>query len=368
VILVVLAVIIGILGLFPYCVYTLGIMFGKKQDKLRLREDYPPISVVLSAYNESPNVEKRIQNLAECRYPDMEVIFVDDRSSDNTADRARYYLDTYNLNYRLILNPERMGVSQSYNNAIRQATRDIIVVTDADVSFKSDALHRLITRLLSYDSIGAVTGDLQPRPSTGTTTGLESQYRSVYGKMCSWESAHDSTFNFNGAIVAFRRGAVRWINQKVGADDANIAFEVIRNGYRAVYELDAVVYESIPASFKVQYKQKIRRATGLIESVLANKDTGRVKPFATFYVLRAYMLMVSPTLVFLSSGLGLASVALAVDPLMMLIVAVVCWSIVMSSWFIKSFFLNQIYLVMGLLNVGNNVQTWESTTSLNKKE
>ncbi len=88
---------------------------------------------------------------------------------------------------------------------------------------------------------------------------LEGVYRSFYGRMCEWESALDSTYNFNGALVAFRSDRIRRINDKSGADDANTAFEAIRKGYRAVYEKKAIVFEDIPESFTVQYRQKTRK-------------------------------------------------------------------------------------------------------------
>ena len=361
------AVLMAIVAMLPYAVYIVGMQHGLKQQRLSLRQDYPPISVVISAYNEYNNLEKRIKNLANCQYPDMEVVFVDDKSSDQTAMRAKFFLNAYKLNYRLIENTERMGTSRSYNNAIRQATRDIVIVTDADVVFKRDAIHRLVTRLMSTPKIGAVTGDLQPFLDGEKTTGLESQYRSVYGKMAEWESAHDSTFNFNGAIMAFRKSAVGQINTKTGADDATLAFAVIRHGYRAVYETGAVVYEDIPSSFKIQYKQKVRRATGLLEAVMANKDLMNTnRPFGYFYMLRAFMLLLSPILI-VASILSVLVGTVYISPILTVIVLAVLLSLILLSDFATSFFLNQIYLIRGLLNIGRDVSVWESTTSLKQE-
>ena len=129
---------------------------------------------------------------------------------------------------------------------------------------------------------------------------LEGVYRSFYGRMCEWESAHDSTYNFNGALVAFRSDLIKRINDKHGADDANTAFEAIRKGYRAVYESKAIVYEDIPKSFKIQYRQKTRRATGLIEATLSNLDLlGEKNWFSRFfYPLRIFMYVCTPVLFF----------------------------------------------------------------------
>ena len=191
----------------PYMFYFLGIKFGKVSERIQLLQKYPPISIVISAYNEEKNVEKRIENIAKSQYPDVEIVFVDDCSEDNTAFLARETLIKYHLKYIIIKNKTRLGVSKSYNRGISVTTNNIVVTTDADVLFGENSLQWLITRLLSRSDIGAVSGDLQPIKNEDTTTNLEENYRSFYGRMGDWESAHDSTFNFNGAMIAFKKEA-----------------------------------------------------------------------------------------------------------------------------------------------------------------
>lgn len=351
------------IALVPYAVYLYGINFGKKQEKLPFLTIFPPISVVISAYNEEANIEKRLKNLKSCNYPDVEVIFVDDKSSDNTLTIATRCLDQLGFFYQILVNEERMGTSKSYNRAIKCATRDIVVITDADVTFKQNALFKIITRLLSDSKIGAVTGDLQPEKDNQITTGMEVQYRNVYGRMCDWESAEDSTFNFNGALIAFKKSALNWIDQTRGADDANIAFAAIKSGNRAVYEMDAVVYEKIPSSFKIQYHQKIRRARGLIEAILANrKFIDRTRMFSDFFYLRAWMLVVSPTLFIISGVLFAIDMALSNVAYSAAIIAFMALFLWISD-FARAFLLNQIYLFVGLYSRKTNALVWESTSS-----
>jgi cellulose synthase/poly-beta-1,6-N-acetylglucosamine synthase-like glycosyltransferase len=340
-----------LLASLPYLIYLVGILYGPKQPELFPLSEYPPVSIVISAYNEEKNVPTRIKNLADCNYPDAEIMFIDDCSTDRTFELAKTYLDKYGFNYHLTQNNQRLGTSLSYNIGIRNAKNDVVVVTDADTIFKPDALHRIVTRLMSDDMIGAVTGDLQPYQSPGQTTEMEAEYRSVYGKMCEWESAEDSTFNFNGALMAFKKSAVVHIDDKKGADDANLAFAAIRNGYRAVYESEAVVYETIPVSFKVQFRQKIRRATGILNSMIANRDLlWSDRLFSHFFFYRMWMYLVSPVLFF---------IGIFCDPVLFVLAGV---SAILS--FSRSFILNQFYLLIGLLRFRTDVKTWESTSSM----
>jgi poly-beta-1,6-N-acetyl-D-glucosamine synthase len=366
-----LSILLFIIALIPYMIYLWGIYFGRKPDEIIPPLKYPAISIVMSAYNEEQVIEKRIANIQNCHYPkeSMEIIFVDDLSGDNTKNLAKFWLEQVKIPFQLIANTERLGTNRSYNSAINNANYPIIVTTDADVFFDPDALNYLIGRLLSDDNIAAVTGELRPVINSSRTMMLEGVYRSFYGRMCEWESALDSTYNFNGALVAFRLDRIRRINDKLGADDANTAFEAIRRGYRAVYEKKAIVYEDIPPSFKIQYRQKTRRATGLIEATLSNLDLlGKSTPFSRyFYPIRIFMYVCSP-LIFFISAMVFCLWLFLLNPLVLL----GCIGLVAGigmAWrqnLVYAFILNQIYLIAGLLNLGKDMRVWDSTS--NKKK
>lgn len=361
------AVLILFFSLIPYAVYFFGIYLGRKPAPVIPLRKYPDISIIISAYNEEQVIQKRIENVKENHYPieRYELLFVDDCSGDNTKKLAKICLERSGIDYRIIENAERLGPTRSYNKAIGKAKFPIIVTTDADVFFEPDALNFLIGRLLSDQKIAAVTGELRPIMNTESTTVLEGVYRSFYGRMCEWESAHESTYNFNGALVAFRSDLISRINDKRGADDANTAFEAIRKGYRAVYESKSIVYEVIPQSFKTQYRQKTRRATGLIEATLSNLDLlWRKNRFSRFfYPIRIFMYIFTPALFFISVillclGLFLYNPLLIVILILILSATGILW----RENLIFAFILNQLYLLGGLLNLGKDMRVWESTS------
>lgn len=355
------------LSLFPHVVYFIGIYTRKVSEPPDPPGDLPPITLILSAYNEEQILPARVRNLAESTYPKekMEILLIDDFSGDRTGEVARQALEGSGFRFQVMRNPERMGTNRSYNRAIPQAAHPIIVTTDADVFFEPDALTRVVAKLLSDDSIVAVCGDLHPfREETGTTA-YESIYRSFFGRMCDWESSIDSTYTLNGALVAFRRDRVSRIEDRKGSDDANTAFEAIRRGYRAVYEIHAGVYESIPPDFPAQYRQKIRRAKRLIEATLANLDLlGLKRPFSRFfYPLRIFMYVVSPALFFAGLVLLGAGLILLSPPLFLVLALAI--GLGMLAWrrnLPLAFALNQFYLLAGLLNLPKETRTWDSAT------
>lgn len=363
----IIAILLLLISATPYVVYFIGIRFGKKLYEVDFPEKYPNITIIMSAYNEERVIADRVRNLKNSCYPkeSYEVIFIDDCSSDNTLIRAQSCFGQSGISFRIIANTERMGTNRSYNKAMKMARYPVIVTTDADVFFEHDALNILMGRLVSDPKIAAVTGDLRPRMNECGTTKLEGEYRSFYGRMCAWESAVDSTYNFNGGLVAFRTDLIWRIDDKRGSDDANTAFEAIRRGYRTVYEPRAIVYEDIPVSFKIQYRQKIRRAKRLIEATLSNLDLlGKNRPFTRFiYPLRLFMFTITPVLYFfalflLATGLYLASPLVLVTLICLIGVGGIFW----RENIFNAFTVNQFYLVMGLFNIGKDTRIWESTS------
>jgi biofilm PGA synthesis N-glycosyltransferase PgaC len=310
-----------------------------------------------------------MHNIVESTYPRdrYELILVDDKSSDRTAIRAEEVLSHLNVSHTILVNEERMGTNRSYNRAIENARYDIIVTSDADVFFAPDALEILIARLMSDDSVATVCSDLQPSASTSSMNPgkMEGIYRNYYGRMCEWESAVDSTYNFNGALVAFKKDIVQRIDDKRGADDANTAFEAIRRGYRAIYERHAVVVEEIPDELGKQFRQKRRRATRLIEATISNLDLLRKKrPFSRFfYPLRILMYMVSPVLFFIGGLLCLIGMIIQSAVLGAAMIVLIGFLLVARpKTFIVAFIYNQFYLLSGLLNLGKDMRIWDSTS------
>ena len=281
-----------------------------------------------------------------------------------TSNAARKILPDCHFETHLIEPKERLGKTACQNKAISLISDEIIVFTDADITTKPDALLRLVDAL-SEDNVGAVCADLIPVGSNTSVAGSESAYRSVYGKMCEYDSGLDSTYNFNGPLIAFKKTAVPHVEEKCGADDANLALTCIKNGFRALYVSEAVAFELQPVSLKEQFSQKIRRADGLVNSTRLFKDTGKNserKFWRETFPKRKWMLLYSPILFILTVFFGLAGVYL-MSPILGCIVlilsaAVLLFTLLRPNNLVSSFIMNQFFLTVGLIRRKNILQ-WE---------
>ncbi len=112
------------------------------------RTMWPKVSVVVCAHDAADTIDDCLTSLAGLTYPDMEVIVVDDGSSDATGDIARGYTGV-----RVIKIPQG-GLSAARNAGLAGAVGEIIAYTDADVRVDPDWLTYLVQPFLTSDVSG----------------------------------------------------------------------------------------------------------------------------------------------------------------------------------------------------------------------
>ena len=107
-------------------------------------DDPPPprLSIIVTAHNEERSMEPALRSLLNLRYPDYEVIYVNDRSSDRTGEiAARLSADDPRLTVLHIdeLPPGWFGKPHAAQRGADAATGEVLLFTDADVTFAPDA-------------------------------------------------------------------------------------------------------------------------------------------------------------------------------------------------------------------------------------
>lgn len=366
--LIIAAILSSIIPLSVYLIYIIAALTSRSRQFEPL-SSLPEISMVIPAYNEEDVIAERIKNIAES-YPVelIEMIIANDASADNTKKIAIQTMNECKIKGRVVDNEKRSGVNFAVNHGVSEATRDIIVLTGADGKFDKDTVPKLLAGLLSSQDIGAVSGNLIPVSyEKSVTTRSEDAYRSIYGKICTWESNIHSTYCFNGPVTALRKKARANVHITKGADDASTALGIIRNGYRCLYVQDARFYEYIPARFNEQKRQKIRRATRLLEATLAHLDLVSIKygSFGTVvFPLRILMFLVCPLSIFTAIILWffiLYQINILYGSGLIAFLIILIGAGYIRTNFISSFLLYQWYLFMGLLNLFRDMHIWEPT-------
>ena len=124
-----------------------------------LRDEWPPISVIVNTYNEERNIETCLDSLMATDYPSLEVIVCDDGSTDSTVELARRYP------FEVLALPF-IGLSAARNAALAEATGDIVAYLDADAACHPDWPYHLALSM-EDEGISATGGPNLPFPGAG---------------------------------------------------------------------------------------------------------------------------------------------------------------------------------------------------------
>ena len=134
----------------------------------------PTISIIIPCFNEEKFIEGVIQNILEQNFPmgEMEVLFLDGRSTDNTAKIIQKHIDApteddqEKLSIQLIDNPYRF-VPQGMNLGIQNAKGNLIIRLDAHAAYPKNYIRDLYTwqKKLDADNVGGIWR-IKPRSHT----------------------------------------------------------------------------------------------------------------------------------------------------------------------------------------------------------
>ena len=301
---------LGHFGLpIAYYLYLRAVWLGRPWGVRRDHSFKPMVTVIVPTYNEAKLIESKLDDIARQDYPrgGLEVIVVDSASTDGTLESVeRWSEGNPGLNLRVISEPYRMGKAYALNNALRHASGDIVVITDADSRWGSERTLSNTVAWLSDPTVGAVT--CVKNPERGGFLGVEGGYRGFYNTVRLAESKAWSTPVFHGELAAFRRELLEAIGgfpTDIGADDSHTATLVALRGYRAVAVDDVECVEKVPE--EGYHAWRVRRAQHLVQHFLKIlRHVGRApNRFKPILLVEAYLHLVNPWLLLVTITLML---------------------------------------------------------------
>lgn len=222
----------------------------------------PEVSVILSVWNEEDVIERKMKNFLSLEYPREKIEFLigSDGSTDRTGQIIRRFADE---RIRLIERPQRLGKMATLNELVRNARHEIIVFCDARQEFAADALREL-TANFSDAGVGCVSGELifEEKKEAGSTARGVNLYWNYEKFIRRQESRLHSMLGATGAIYAIRRELFLPMPVNIVLDDMFVPLEIIRKGYRAVFDAAAKAYDAAADNPREEYRRKVRTLYG----------------------------------------------------------------------------------------------------------
>ncbi|RYD35156.1 MAG: glycosyltransferase family 2 protein [Verrucomicrobiaceae bacterium] len=256
--------------LHTYLLYplTLGILDqlwprkAKAQYPDKLPDELPSVSVIVAAYNERKVIGERIRNALELHHPPerLEVIIASDGSDDGTPGLVAEAAAA-DPRVRLLDYPERRGKVNVLNDAVATARGEILLFSDANVSFREDALRTLLAHFANPRT-AVVCGRLIFEE--GATHDVKTE--GIYWKLETWlkkrEGRRGSLLGANGAIFAMRKDLWETCPPDTLVEDFFIPMRLLQKGWQVFYEPAAIAVEEAAPSMEDEFVRRIRIGAG----------------------------------------------------------------------------------------------------------
>jgi cellulose synthase/poly-beta-1,6-N-acetylglucosamine synthase-like glycosyltransferase len=233
------------------------------------RPSWPGVSILVPAYNEGGRVAKAIEAILALDYPALEVIVVDDGSTDDTSARAAPYVGVHGSKRVSVLRKENGGKWSALNLAFHHASHELIVCVDADSQLAPDSL-KLLARNFDDPDLGGCCGQVVVRNCSSVITRLQAlEYHLLNGLLRQAQSAFGMVLVAPGPLSMFRRSVLEEVWRTWGsaqelpitkpgrrvygpweddtfAEDADLTLNVLLTGRGVIYEPLAISRTSAP--------------------------------------------------------------------------------------------------------------------------
>ncbi len=226
----------------------------------------PAVTAVMVVRNEEALIARKLENLLALDYPHakLDLVVVSDGSSDRTpAILADYARDSrVRTRLRTLIKPASEGKAAGLNDAIKLATGEVLLFTDARQQIESSALRLLIENFADPD-VGAASGELMlGDPTSGETGDGMGLYWRMEKKIRELESASGSVAGATGAIYCARRTLLDPLPSGTILDDVLLPMQIVRRGSRVIFDARARAWDSPDLGEGREFSRKVRTLSG----------------------------------------------------------------------------------------------------------
>jgi poly-beta-1,6 N-acetyl-D-glucosamine synthase len=246
--------------------------------------EFPPVTVIVPAYNEAKVIDDALQALIGLDYPSYEVIVVDDGSTDATVEVARQWEGKHGSAELRVLSKGNGGKATALNAGIAHANHAFIMCMDADSWIEPQTL-RVIMPHFSDPSIGAVAGNVKIFNRDHLLAKLQAlEYIEGLNMPRRAQGFVGAVNIVPGPVGVFRLEALEEVggyDADTFAEDADLTLKLITAGWKIVYEDSAITWTQGPTNVLDLIQQRYRWTRGILQAIRKRKGV-LLRPFPDF--------------------------------------------------------------------------------------
>jgi len=343
--------------------------------------ELPFVSILISAFNEEEVIREKISSIIQSNYPsdNYEILIGSDCSTDKT-NSILTELASDPLN-KLHFTPfdTRQGKPNVINILAGHARGDILILSDANVMFEENTMQELMLPF-SDPKVGLV--DSQMINVGMKKDGISNQEKAYISREV--RIKHEESLIWGtmmgpfGGCFALRKSLFKPVPSNFLVDDFYLSMLVLETGFKAINNPKAIVYEDVSNDLAIEYKRKIRIATGNFQNLARFKKllwppwSGMAFSFLSHKVIRwlgpFFLILAFLSLLILATGSNFYLI-LFVSYLLLLLVPLIDWLLKKLNFhifilrFITHFCAMNLAMLIGFVRKYKGVKTnvWEPT-------
>ncbi|MET0979631.1 MAG: glycosyltransferase [Candidatus Saccharimonadales bacterium] len=245
--------------------------------KKRLRRGYHPlVTVIIPAWNEEVGILKTVKSILENGYENLEIIVIDDGSTDNTPRQIQRYKQSVDPRGKTIrfIGQKNAGKSTALNSGIDHARGELIITIDADSYLMPGSVHELV-KTMANPNYAVAIGEIV----VGNTKNLIGQIQHYEYLVCFHFKRAQHMFNsvyiFPGALTAFRASTLKAVGafeNYSSTEDLDISMRIKAQGHQVAYVDRAVCITEGATNLKSLLNQRIRWRHGFIDCTVKRRE------------------------------------------------------------------------------------------------
>lgn len=254
----------------------------------------PPISILISAFNEEKVIGETIERLIQSDYPadKLEILIGSDNSTDQTNDILRELSQKYSC-VKHFLFDERRGKKFVINDLVKFASGEVLIFCDANTLYNKDAINNMI-KYYTDSRVGGVCGRLKLLESSdGFEVGnQEKKYWDFESWLKNLEGKIGILIGANGGIYSIRKSLfVPMPEQAPVIDDFYLSLKILEAGYDFVYCSESEAFETITPDVRSEFQRKVRIMSRNLETIKKVKTLIFSKGFLISYALWSHKIL-----------------------------------------------------------------------------
>lgn len=277
---------------------------------------HPVISVVIPAHDEAEVIAAALDGVLGIRWPELDVIVVDDASRDSTREVVRPFLSTGKV--RLLHKAANEGKSMAINDALPACRGRLVLLMDADGVPDPAVLERMVPHFLDAPVVAAVTGNPRVLNTRTVLARLQAiEFSSIVAVQRRGDAIWGRLMTFSGLCALFDRETVQangGFAPDMATEDIDLTWRLQLGGREVVYEPAALFGMQAPETLKLLWRQRVRWVRGLAQvlrrhawTAARHRSNWREWPVlvtSTLSIVWAHLLVVMSAVWIVSEPLG----------------------------------------------------------------